>query len=420
MIILNKIFKIFSTFIMLVAGMTACQNTTHPPFTQKQKQTEPQIIIEEESTPQTNEQQQTQQKHEHHEQTEQQTEQKTTQKTTESNITEKTKSAPFLYWGESNAQYWEKLQKVAETAQLFYNNNVSRFTLLSKGGKLYNSSTAYYVTTNYFVNNGLLEKDFTDFDCDILLLKGSDIAEYTDIDISHMDIGIFTAMKQPSGNKMMICSPTEKVASISEENYKKLLKKYQNYHGAIHILSPQMDEYERILNFIRVYEGNYDKYYVRDIRLDSKYAVVTFSSQNSANNIKQYVLVNKDNFWEVAINDLHKQSNLHYAVNSVLPDFNLNLLPSYNIFFYKNDMKVDFSDILRNMIYHELIEQQSQVQYICSTTNYCYIVLYGGDRYLGKKLNDDWDIRKVKSAIDAVDSMKLDNQNAPTFIVLDE
>ena len=101
-------------------------------------------------------------------------------------------------------------------------------------------------------------------------------------------------------------------------------------------------------------------------------------------------------------------------------DFNLNLLPSYNIFFYKNDMKVDFSDILRNMIYHELIEQQSQVQYICSTTNYCYIVLYGGDRYLGKKLNDDWDIRKVKSAIDAVDSMKLDNQNAPTFIVLDE
>ncbi len=405
---------------MLVAGMTACQNTTHPPFTQKQKQTEPQIIIEEESVPQTNEQQQTQQKDEHYDQTEQQTEQKTTQKITESNTTEKTKSTPFLHWGESNAQYWEKLQKVAETAQLFYDDNGSRFTLLSKGGKLYNSSTAYYVTTNYFVNNGLLEKDFTDFDCDILLLKGSDIAEYTDIDISHMDMGIFTAMKQPSGNKMMICSPTTKVASISEENYKKLLKKYQNYHGAIHILSPQMDEYERILNFIRVYEGNYDKYYVRDIRLDSKYAVVTFSSQNSANNIKQYVLVNKDNFWEVAINDLHKQSNLHYAVNSVLPDFNLNLLPSYNIFFYKNDMKVDFSDILRNMIYHELIEQQSQVQYICSTTNYCYIVLYGGDRYLGKKLNDDWDIKKVKSAIDAVDSMKLDNQNAPTFIVLDE
>ena len=82
MIILNKIFKIFSTFIMLVAGMTACQNTTHPPFIQKQKQTEPQIIIEEESVPQTNEQQQTQQKDEHYDQTEQQTEQKSDEEET--------------------------------------------------------------------------------------------------------------------------------------------------------------------------------------------------------------------------------------------------------------------------------------------------------------------------------------------------
>lgn len=422
MIILNKIFKFFSTFIMLIAGMTACQNTTQIPSIQKPKQTEQQIIIEEEIPQKVNQDEQIQ--NEYHKQTKEQTKQHTEQtpNTTESTTTqsEKTKSTPFLYWGESNAQYWEKLQKVAETAQLFYDDNGSRLTLLSKSGKLYNNSGGCYVTTDYFVNNGLLEKDFTDFDCDILLLKGSDIAEYTDIEVSCTNIGIFTAMKQPSGSKIMICSPTEKVASISEENYTKLLKKYQNYHGAIHILSPQMDEYERILNFIRVYEGNYDKYYVRDIRLDEKYAVVTFSAQNSANNIKQYVLVNQDNFWEVVINDLHKQSNLHYAVNSVLPDFNLSLLPSYNIFFYKNDMKVDFSDILKNMIYHELIEQQSQVQYICSTTNYCYIVLYGGERYLGKKLNDDWDIKKVKSAIDAVDSMKLDNQNAPTFIVLDE
>ncbi len=32
-----------------------------------------------------------------------------------------------------------------------------------------------------------------------------------------------------------------------------------------------------------------------------------------------------------------------------------------------------------------MIEQQSQVRYICGTTNYCYIILYGNERYLGKK-----------------------------------
>ena len=41
---------------------------------------------------------------------------------------------------------------------------------------------------------------------------------------SSLDTGIFTAIKQPSGNKIMISSSTEKIASISEEDYARLLK----------------------------------------------------------------------------------------------------------------------------------------------------------------------------------------------------
>ena len=104
-----------------------------------------------------------------------------------------------------------------------------------------------------------------------------------------------------------------------------LLNKYEASHGAVTKLSPSMEEYERILNFIRVYEGNYDNYYVRDIRMDKKYAVVTFSTRNTTSNVKQYVLVNEDGFWEVAISNLDVQSNLDYAINSVLPDFNFSI-----------------------------------------------------------------------------------------------
>ena len=322
-----------------------------------------------------------------------------------------------MNWGES--QYWTKLKTVAETAATFYQNNGNGFTLLSKEGKLYNSSTDSYVTINYFINHGFLGEDFSDFPCDILLLKGSDI-EDIEVPSSALNVGIFTAIRQPSGNKVMLCSSKEKIGVISEESYQKLLNKYEASHGAVTKLSPSMEEYERILNFIRVYEGNYDNYYVRDIRMDKKYAVVTFSTRNTTSNVKQYVLVNEDGFWEVAISNLDVQSNLDYAINSVLPDFNLSLLPPYNISFYKNDMIADFSEILKSMIFYELIEQQSQVEYICATTNYCYIVLYGGEKYLGKKQNEDWDIKKVKSASDAINSMELDNKNAPTFIILDE
>ena len=330
---------------------------------------------------------------------------------------EKPKTTSFLNWGES--QYWTKLKTVAETAATFYQNNGNGFTLLSKEGKLYNSSTDSYVTINYFINHGFLGEDFSDFPCDILLLKGSDI-EDIEVPSSALNVGIFTAIRQPSGNKVMLCSSKEKIGVISEESYQKLLNKYEASHGAVTKLSPSMEEYERILNFIRVYEGNYDNYYVRDIRMDKKYAVVTFSTRNTTSNVKQYVLVNEDGFWEVAISNLDVQSNLDYAINSVLPDFNLSLLPPYNISFYKNDMIADFSEILKSMIFYELIEQQTQVEYICATTNYCYIVLYGGEKYLGKKQNEDWDIKKVKSASDAINSMELDNKHAPTFIILDE
>lgn len=336
---------------------------------------------------------------------------------------EKTAKPPsFLSWGESNSQYWTNLHSVAKAASSFYMDKAVQQTILSKKGQLYVNSTACYVTTDLLSESGYLQASLSDFDCDILLLKSSDVAEYTQTELPSaiQNVDIFTAAKQPSGSKILLCSTKGKITSISQEQYNGLLNKYDTYHGRIAKLSPQMEEYERILNFIRVYEGNYDQYYVRDIRADEKYAVVTFSSQSTPNNVKQYVLINEDGFWEVAIDDLDKKSNLHYAINSVLPDFNLSLLPPYNVYFYKNDMKADFSDVLKHMITYELIEQQSQVQYKCGTTNYCYMVLYGGERYLGKKIETGWDVWKVKSAEDAVSAMELDNQNAPTFIVLDE
>ncbi|NDO46770.1 hypothetical protein [Clostridium sp. MD294] len=435
---MNKIFKFFSAFIVLLMGFTGCDTIVETSSVQPKSPKQSQQVIIEESTPskpnteQTQQQTQQQNQYQTEVQQQQQNQNQNEEQTAEmpekteyqasSAPTEKTKSPPFLNWGETNNQYWTKLKTVAEAATTFYQNNGNRFTLLSKGGKLYSSSNDCYITTNYLKNNGFLEQDFSEFLCDILLINGCDIANYIDIDMpsSSLNIGIFTAIKQPSGNKIMLSSSTDKIASISEEDYSRLLKQYDAYHGSVNVLSPEMEEYERILNFIRVYEGNYDKYYVRDIRMDKKYAVVTFSTQNAPNNIKQYVLVNKDGFWEVAINNLDKQSNLYFAVNSILPDFNLSLLPPYNVYFYKNDMKADFSDVLKNMVFYEMIEQQSQVRYICGTTNYCYIILYGNEHYLGKKINDDWDIKKVQSASDAIQSMQLNNKNAPTFIVLDE
>ena len=63
---------------MLIAGMTACQNTTQIPSIQKPKQTEQQIIIEEEIPQKVNQDEQIQ--NEYHKQTKEQTKQHNTGK----------------------------------------------------------------------------------------------------------------------------------------------------------------------------------------------------------------------------------------------------------------------------------------------------------------------------------------------------
>ena len=150
MIILNKIFKIFSAFIVLLVGFTGCDTITQTSSIPSKPPKQSQQVMIEENTPskpnteqtQNKTQQQNQQQTEVQQQQQNQYEEQTTQTSdkteqqTPSTQTEKNKSAPFLNWGETNNQYWIKLKTAAEAASAFYQNNGSRFTLLSKGGKL--------------------------------------------------------------------------------------------------------------------------------------------------------------------------------------------------------------------------------------------------------------------------------------------
>ncbi len=345
----------------------------------------------------------------------------TTTKKTGSKATKR--NHPFTGWGsESSSQYWNNLKLVAEHAGTYYRNSASQVRLISKGGKMYNSNGEEYVGIQYLCKNTGMSRSLIDFSCDVLLMKGSDLAVYDGADVSQgsMGFGVFTAAKQPSGDKIMISSPEGKAGVLSEKDYRELLKNYNQEHGYIRKVAAGATEYERILNFIRVYDGRYDKYFVREVRIDNKYAIVTLSPQTNALDIKQYILVNDNSFWEVAIDGLEREYNLTVSINKVLPDFNLRMLPNYNIAEYKNDLKADYSDVFRTMVYNGYMNDSSQVNYKCGTADYCYLVLYTGERYYGVKKNGNWDIRKVSSAGEAFDLMTAMGGGVPSFIILDE
>ncbi len=331
---------------------------------------------------------------------------------------------PFATWGNNEAvnQYWTKLRNVAQSASAYYIGYAEQAGLISKGGKMYHSKSGEYVGIQYLCKNAGMDTQLIEFSCDVLLINGSDLASYSGAEVSSgsMGFGVFTAARQPSGSKIMLSSPEGSAGMISEEDYRGLLKSYSQQHGTINELASAGAEYQRILNFLRVYDGRYDQYYVRSVMADNKYAVVTLSTQASPLNVKQYILVNDSNFWEVVMEGLEKQSNQMLAVNKKLPDFNLDILPPFQIAVNKNNMKADYSDVHKAMIYDGVIQDVAQIRYQCGTTKYCYVVLYSGEKFLAASNGDSWKVRSVSSGRQAYHMMQKDGVEQLAFILWEE
>lgn len=336
----------------------------------------------------------------------------------------KRKNNPFTAWSsnETTNQYWTKLKAVAQSASAYYAGYSKQAGLRSKGGKMFHTLSGEFVGVRYLCKNVGMDPSLIDFSCDVLLIKGSDLAGLSGAEdfSDNMGFGVFTAALQPSGSKIMLSTPQGSAGMISEKDYRFLLSKYSQQHGRKTRLFPGDEEYERILNFIRVYEGKYDEYFVRNIISDDKYAVVTLSSVASALDIKQYILMKENSIWEVVMEGLEKEYDIELAVNQKLPDFNQEILPDFNIAVSRNDFKADCSDIHRELVYKGLIEQVSQIRYQCATAKFAYIVLFSGEKFLAVKESASWEINSVFSSKEAYDIMKNYGGEPFAFILWEE
>lgn len=154
-----------------------------------------------------------------------------------------------------------------------------------------------------------------------------------------MNFGVFAAVKQ--NGKYLLASPSGKAGQIVQSDYQSLLAKYNQSHGNIGRLSSATAEYGRILNYICLYEGRFADYYVREIRKDNKYAVVVFSTTGNTANIKEYVLKNDNGFWEVVYPNVQMDAYPITAINRLIPDFNVEVLPKYNLAAWRGLVKAE-------------------------------------------------------------------------------
>lgn len=317
--------------------------------------------------------------------------------------------------------FWEILQDTAAAGQEYYADNFNRTRVISKDGYLYNKSSETTIDINYLCDKEGLHPRSKQLDIKVLLMYGSDLENIEGATIMDVNRGltVFAAVKHPYEDKYLITSSNRSVGIVSGIDYRALLSNYNQNHGSIRRLSSGSEEYERILNFIRMYESKYEQYYVRSIFLDSKYAMVTLSSVTAAADVRQYILVKDGSFWEVVLDKLENEPRVLVAVNKKLPDFNLSMLPAYSVYDYRNNIRKSFTELLDLMIQENQIGSAADVFYVSGADRYAYVVTHTGVKFLCT-YNDEWIIERVVDEYEASNSMTAISTMAPTFILLDD
>jgi len=337
---------------------------------------------------------------------------------TEEKDDKKTQSKPF--WQSETSMHYENLTAVAAAAQQDYRINGAKRGWMSKNGKLYGYYDGCYITPSMLVQEGYLQAGLNTTGYEILMIDGEDLAKYDGANVPSggRKFCAFAAVKQ--NNKYLLACPDGKAGQISKEDYASLLARYNQSHGAVGRLSSASAEYGRILNYIGLYEGRFEDLFVREIRKDNKYASVTFSPASDSANIKQYILKNDGGFWEVVYPNVQLDAYPINAINKLVPDFNVEVLPRYNLAAWRNMVKAEPGGALAAMFSNHFITSRSEIAYQCGTSSCGYFRLTDGSRYVAYLNGGYWTAARVDSDNDAKKYFMERTGVDYTFIILDD
>ncbi len=395
----SKSIQFFCILFALLLGLSACIHSASEPIAQDQPELTddpnaeqpslPQDITEENNPPEIDEQAPNEMLPEVNASTEP--------------VSSENKGGISSIFVSETTQYWNKLKAVASAAQSYYDSKGAEKELISRTGKMYCNTSGEYISVSSLIQLGYLDSSYSSFSCDITLLKSSDVATLSGVSVSASGFRVYTATRQPNGNKYMISDASGKVGTVEESDFKILLTRYNQNHGTVGRLSPSSTEYSRIVSFLSMYEGKFTDYYIREIKKDNKYAVVTFSPATNVSNLKQYIMVNDNGFWEVVYTDIQKDYYRVQTINQVLPDFNMNLLTNYNLATWKNQVVADQRSAIALLINYGLVDYVENIAYQCGTADYCYFIDIYGNRFITYKdpANGNYFARAVSSDSEA-------------------
>ncbi len=316
-----------------------------------------------------------------------------------------------------------QLEKVNDACEVYLAKNKETTTLLSLFSFLYDDTNQKYIDVKELKAQGCLRRDFANEDIMVLYMKPSEFASYNELNVTKGDeLTVFCAVE--TGDTVRIRNYQEEGGTLPLSEFKKVVLSYNQVHGDI--VTPEKDgpDYNAILKGVHDFENksNTRKYSIRYMRQDGTYAVVVFSDEKNVSEVKEHILKKKNDVWEVVSGNLQDSESSRTEINAQYPDFDITMLPPYDLSKYRDKLSPDSDAIINAMLSSGLLIEKSDlpVTYCCRTDQFLYVTFESGKKFLGFFNKDGvWDFYPPKDYEEAVKYMlKLSGEKiVPAFII---
>jgi len=312
---------------------------------------------------------------------------------------------------------WRVLDEVSGFINEYYDRYSQTTLFLSKNGYLFDFPAWSYIFIEELADLSDIDEEYLKDGIMFFYMRPADLARFRNINVSEREnLVIFTGIEVREG--FAITGRGEQGGTISREDLQAILMEHSWDHGDIRKVYAQSDQHGTVMRMLADYTGNRAGFDIRYLYRDDRFICVVASPVGEPLNINMFVMEYLSGAVFMRMSHLETFNDHRRALNNVLPNFNQNLLPSYDLRQESRYLVDDFEDIIYDMLLAEIIDEEDlPVRFASGTSEYVYFEFASGAMFVGVLEGERWMMYPVDNYAMARAVLYSLSRRPPLFII---
>jgi len=312
---------------------------------------------------------------------------------------------------------WRVLDEISGFINEYYDRYSQTTLFLSKNGYLFDFPAWNYIFIEELADLSDIDEEYLKDGIMFFYMRPADLARFRNINVSEREnLVIFTGIEVREG--FAITGRGEQGGTISREDLQAILMEYSWDHGEIREMYAQSDEHGTVMRMLADYTGNRTGFDVRYLYRDDRFICVVASPVGEPLNINMFVMEYLSGAVFMRMSHLETFNDHRRVLNNALPNFNQNLLPSYDLRQESRHLVDSFEDIIYDMLLAEIIsEEDLPVRFASGTSEYVYFEFASGAMFVGALEGERWMMYPVDNYVMARAVLYSLSRRPPLFII---